>query len=137
MRVSFRKVLLLAAIALGTFTASLGASLAANDFSTETDAHSLLGSYLAANLAKSANDNGSATAFYRSALALDPSNEVILEQAFQTEATEANWERAVPLARELVAKDRDNRMAHLLLGLDAFRSRDYQKADDEFKAASD
>ena len=94
MRVSLRNVLLSMATAIGMFTASLSAAQAANDFTTESDAHSLLGSYLAANLAKGANDNNSAAAFYRSALALDPSNAVLLEQAFQTEAAEAHWDRA-------------------------------------------
>ncbi len=42
-----------------------------------------------------------------------PSNAVLLEQAFQTEAAEAHWDRAVPLARELVAKSAENRMAYL------------------------
>ena len=88
MRASLRNVLLSTATAIGMFTASLSAAQAANDFTTETDAHSLLGSYLAANLAKGANDNNSAAAFYRSALALDPDNAVLLEQAFQTEAAE-------------------------------------------------
>jgi len=86
MRASLRNVLLSMVTALGMFAAS--ASQAANDFATDTDAHSLLGSYLAANLAKGANDNNSASAFYRSALTLDPSNAVLLEQAFQTEAAE-------------------------------------------------
>ncbi len=86
MRASLRNALLSTATALGMFTAGLSATQAANDFTTETDAHSLLGSYLAANVAKGANDNNSAAAFYRSALALDPNNVVLLEQAFQTEA---------------------------------------------------
>lgn len=137
MRSSLRKLLHSTATALGLFTASLSASQAANELSTDTDAHSLLGSYLAANLAKGSNDNNSAAAFYRSALALDPANAVLLEQAFQTEAAEGHWDRAVPLARQLVAKDAENRMAHLLLGLDSFKSGDHQKADEEFRKVSD
>ena len=62
-------------------------------------AHSLVGSYLAANLAKKANDAKSATRFYRSALKIDPTNEVLLEQGFYIEAFEANWQRAIPLAK--------------------------------------
>ena len=61
---------------------------------------------------------------------------MLLEQAFQTEAAEAHWDRAVPLARELVAKKAENRMAYLLLGLNSFKSGDYQKADDEFRKAT-
>ena len=137
MRASLRNALLSTATAIGMFTASISATQAAKDFSTETDAHSLLGSYLAANLAKGANDNNSAAAFYRSALTLDPSNAVLLEQAFQTEAAEGHWDRAVPLARELVAKSGENRMAYLLLGLNSFKNGDYSKADDEFRKASD
>jgi tetratricopeptide (TPR) repeat protein len=137
MRASLRNALLSTATAIGMFTASISATQAAKDFSTETDAHSLLGSYLAANLAKGANDNNSAAAFYRSALTLDPSNAVLLEQAFQTEATEGHWDRAVPLARELVAKSGENRMAFLLLGLNSFKNGNYSKADEEFRKASD
>ena len=85
--------------------------------------HSLLGSYLAANFAKNRKRRRQrATSFYRNALALDPGSEVLLEQAFQTEASEANWERAVPLAKELIAKDPSHRMAHLVLGLDRFKA---------------
>jgi tetratricopeptide (TPR) repeat protein len=137
MRASLRNALLSTATAIGMFTASISATQAAKDFSTETDAHSLLGSYLAASLAKGANDNNSAAAFYRSALALDPSNAVLLEQAFQTEAAEGHWDRAVPLARDLVAKSGENRMAFLLLGLNSFKNGNYSKADDEFRKASD
>ena len=137
MRASLRNVLLSTATAIGMFTAGFSATQAANDFSTETDAHSLLGSYLAANVAKGANDNNSAATFYRSALALDPSNAVLLEQAFQTEAAEAHWDRAVPLARELVAKSSENRMAYLLLGINSFKSGNYMQADEEFRKASD
>jgi tetratricopeptide (TPR) repeat protein len=136
MRSSLRKVLRITAIASGMLGA-ISAPQAANDFTTETDAHSLLGSYLAANLAKGINDNNSAAEFYRSALALDPTNAVLLEQAFQTEAAEGHWDRAVPLARQLVAKDAENRMAHLLLGLDGFKNGKYDVADEEFRKASD
>ena len=108
--------------------------------STSEDAegmHSLLGSYLAANFAKIQNDTPNAAAFYRSALVLDPSSEVLLKQAFETEASQADWSRAVPLAKDLIAKDPSNRMAHLVLGLDRFKAGDYAQADKEFKAASD
>ncbi|HEX9882139.1 MAG TPA: tetratricopeptide repeat protein, partial [Hyphomicrobium sp.] len=113
-------------------------ALAANNMSEDGEAtRSLLGSYLAANFAKIENDAPNAAAFYRSALALDPSSEVLLEQAFQTEASQADWARAVPLAKELIAKDPTHRMAHLVLGLDRFKARDYAQADKEFEAASD
>ncbi|MFN3624992.1 MAG: tetratricopeptide repeat protein, partial [Hyphomicrobium sp.] len=137
MRASLRKVFQSSATAIGILAFGLSTAQAANDFTTETDSHSLLGSYLAANVAKSVNDADSAASFYRSALGLDPANAVIIEQAFQTEATEGHWDRAIPLARKLVDKDANNRMAHLLLGLEAFKSRDFKKSDEEFRKASD
>jgi tetratricopeptide (TPR) repeat protein len=130
-----RIALLTTASVLGL--ASLPTFAAGNTPDAGEPMHSLLGSYLAANFAKIENDSGNAAAFYRSALALDPANEVLLEQAFQTEASEANWDRAVPLAKELIAKDPGHRMAHLVLGLDRFKAGDYAKADKEFEAASD
>jgi len=136
MRVRLRIAMLTTATALGV--ASLPVSVAANKAPDDGEPmHSLLGSYLAANFAKNGNDAASATSFYRSALALDPGNEVLLEQAFSTEASEANWDRAIPLAKELVAKDPSHRLAHLVLGLDRFKAGDYDKADKEFEAASD
>jgi tetratricopeptide (TPR) repeat protein len=136
MRARLRIVLLTTAFLLSF--ASLHETFAADNAAEDADTmHSLLGSYLAANFAKSENDPASATAFYRNALSLDPGSEVLLEQAFQTEASEADWRRAVPLAEELIAKDPTNRMAHLVLGLDYFKKRDYKKAEKEFEAASD
>ncbi len=117
--------------------ASLPSFAASNSSEDGGATHSLLGSYLAANFAKIENDTSSAAAFYRSALTLDPSSEVLLEQAFQTEASQADWARAVPLAKELLAKEPNHRMAHLVLGLDRFKAGDYAQADKEFEAASD
>ncbi len=136
MRARLRIVLLTTAFLLAI--ANLPATFAATRSPDDVEAmRSLLGSYLAANFAKNENDPANATTFYRSALAFDPGSEVLLEQAFQTEASEANWSRAVPLAEELVAKDPSNRMAHLVLGLNRFKAHDYDKADKEFSAASD
>lgn len=138
MRAFLRNVLLTAITLFGLTVASVTVSLAAGDASGDGDQlHSLLGSYLAANFAKNENDPDHAASFYRDALAQDPGNEVLLEQAFQAEASEANWDRAVGLAEELVAKDASNRIAHLVLGLNRFKSGDYAKADKEFEAASD
>ncbi len=66
-------------------------------------------------------------------------NEVLLEQGFYIEAFEANWQRAIPLAKELVAakENKTHRMAHLLLGLDRYKSGSYLKAKEDLKAASE
>jgi tetratricopeptide (TPR) repeat protein len=138
MRALLRNVLLTALTIFALSTASVTVSLAAGDLTGDGEQlHSLLGSYLAANFAKNENDPDHAAAFYRDALSQDPGNEVLLEQAFQAEASEANWDRAVGLAEELVAKDNNNRIAHLVLGLSRFKSGDYTAADKEFESASD
>ena len=138
MRALLRNVLLTALAIFALSAASVTVSLAAGDATGDGEQlHSLLGSYLAANFAKNENDPDHAASFYRDALSQDPGNEVLLEQAFQAEASEANWDRAVGLAEELVAKDNNNRIAHLVLGLSRFKSGDYAAADKEFEAASD
>ncbi len=136
MRARLRIVLLTTAFVLAF--ASLPSTFAATRSADDVEPmNSLAGSYLAANFAKNENDPVDATTFYRSALARDPDSQVLLEQAFQMETAEANWSRAISLAQELVVKDPSNRMAHLVLGLEQFKSHNYEKADKEFSAASD
>ena len=140
MRVRLRVALLTSVAVFGMAATGLSAPNAFGEVFKHSDAtQSLLGSYFAANLAKSANDAKSAALFYRSALATDPENEVLLEQSFQVEVLEANWQRAVPLAKQLIAanEDKTQRLAHLLLGLDAFNSQSYSKAEKNFETASE
>lgn len=138
MRPCFRFALLALVTALGTAASAAAPTYAANDTAGDNERmHSLLGSYLAANFARTENDAANAASFYWDALALDPDNEVLLEQAFQAEASEANWARAVPLAKRLVDKDPKHRLAHLVLGLNQFKAGNYAKADKEFTAASE
>ncbi len=96
---------------------------------------SLPGSYLAGRFARSNHDTGQAAGFYRNALVQDPDSGILLERAFLMEASEANWERAIELAEDVVKRQPRHRMARLLLGLRTFKSGDYQKAIENFKAA--
>ncbi len=98
---------------------------------------SLLGNYLAGRFARAQQDSSSAAAFYGEALTSDPTNEVLLEQAFQMETLSANWPRAMPLAEKLAATQHSHRMSHFLLGVGDFKTGDYTKADEHFKAASE
>ncbi|MEE8296564.1 MAG: hypothetical protein V3R26_01905, partial [Hyphomicrobium sp.] len=69
MRVRLRVALLTSAAVFGMTATGLSAPNAFGEvFKHGDDAQSLIGSYLAANLAKSANDAKSAALFYRSAL---------------------------------------------------------------------
>ncbi len=100
-----------------------------------TNTRSLAGSYLAGRFARSSHDTGKAANFYRNALRQDPDSGVLLERTFLMEASEGNWERAVDLAQQVVKQQPRHRMARLLLGLDAFKSRSYKRSLKHFKAA--
>ena len=95
----------------------------------------LLGNYLSGRMARGDHDTIAAADFYSKALAEDPSNEIILEQAFLLEAAAAHWDRAIPLAKDLVKIEPSHRIAQFLLGCDAFKRGDYKEADEHFAAA--
>jgi tetratricopeptide (TPR) repeat protein len=97
--------------------------------------HSLVGSYLAGRFAKAQNDAAEAAEFYRNALTFDPQNELLLEQAFQIEASRGDWPRAFKLAEDLVGVQKTHRMAQLALALRDFKSGAWRKSEEHFKAA--
>ncbi len=122
-------------LALG-IVAGPAAALPAGAESTESfETQSLVGSYLAGRFARNQHDSARAADFYRSALGRDAGNELLLEQAFQMEASQGNWPRAVELARELVAAQPPHRIANLFLGLSEFKDASYKKATEHFRAA--
>ncbi|MEQ8824771.1 MAG: tetratricopeptide repeat protein [Filomicrobium sp.] len=95
----------------------------------------LAGSYLAGRFARANNDTGRAANFYQNALRQDPESGVLLERAFLMEASEGNYLQAIRLAEEVVKRQPRHRMARLLLGLEAFKRRQYAKAQENFEAA--
>jgi tetratricopeptide (TPR) repeat protein len=95
----------------------------------------LLGNYLAGRMARSDHDTLAAAEFYSKALAEDPGNEIILEQTFLLDAAAADWDRAIPLAKELVKVEPSHRIAQFLLGCDAFKRGEYTEAEERFAAA--
>ena len=103
--------------------------------SEEASARTLLGNYLSGRMARGDHDTQAAAGFYSKALADDPSNEIILEQAFLLEAASANWERATKLAADLVKVEPSHRVARFLLGCEAFKKGNYAEADEHFAAA--
>lgn len=98
---------------------------------------SRVGSYLAGRFARSSQDSGAAAEFYGAALARDPGDVILLEQAFQMETMDGNWPRAIEFAQGLVTKEPGHRMARLLLGIDSFRASNFKKADEHFAAAAE
>ncbi len=132
-----RRLVQLTAAALGTLAVCLTSATSGEARSSEDDdaPRSLVGSYLAGRFARTHHDSDKAADFYRLALTRDPGNEILLEQAFLTEATDGNWPRATVLAEELVTKQPSNRMALVVLGLTDFKAGKYEEADEHFKAA--
>jgi tetratricopeptide (TPR) repeat protein len=99
--------------------------------------NSVLGNYLAARFARTFHDTRDAAGFYERAMKRDPSNELLIDQAFQMEMMSGDWSKAIPLAEKLVETKKSHRMAQFLLGLVAFKDADYKKAESHFKAASE
>jgi len=99
------------------------------------EVNSLLGSYLAGHVARSSRDNDNAVLYYRRALSRDPANQDILDEAFQLDLAAGDFDSARSLAQRLVKRQSDNTIAHVFLGLDAFRHKDYAKADEHFRNA--
>ena len=78
---------------------------------TESEPGTLLGNYLSGRVARGDHDTAAAADFYSRALAEDPNNELILEQAFLLETAAADWNNAIKLARELVKVEPSHRIA--------------------------
>ena len=107
------------------------------DVSAVLQSRSALGNYLAGRFARSLQDTENAADFYGRALASDPQNELLLEQAFQLETISGNWQRAVPLAEQLSTAQKSHRMSQFLLGVAAFNAGRFAKAEEHFVAASE
>jgi tetratricopeptide (TPR) repeat protein len=125
-----RSLLVLAILAAPAAYSEVAATV-----SDQGEPGTLLGNYLAGRIARGDHDTAAAAEFYSKALAEDPTNELILEQAFLLETAAANWDRAIELARELVKVEPSHRIAQFLLGCDAFKRADYKEADAHFAAA--
>lgn len=119
------------AFAVSLFNDQTSARTANSDTYSKT--RSLVGSYLAGRFARNDNDANLAADFYRRALARDPSNLVLLEQTFLMEATAGNWTQALHFARKLIKVKPDHRNARLVLGVEAFKKKDYQTAREHFQ----
>jgi tetratricopeptide (TPR) repeat protein len=96
---------------------------------------SLLGGYLAGRIAQDEKDLAAASELYRQALMIDPGNEVVLKQAFLTEAEAGNWERAALFADKVAGLESNHRVARIFLGVKAFKAGDLTEADRQLKEA--
>ncbi len=98
---------------------------------------SLSGSYLAARHASAQRDIEKAVAYYRDALAIDPENPELRDRTFSLLMANGDIEEALEIARVIIKKDKTNRFAQLVLGVQALKERTFEKAQQHFTAASE
>jgi tetratricopeptide (TPR) repeat protein len=99
-------------------------------FPTSRDLRGLTtsGSYLAARHASVERDASAAAAFYRSALRTDPKNNELLDRAFISSLAEGDIDEAVKLADRVLAIDKNNRVARLVVGARDLKQKKYAAA---------
>ena len=96
------------------------------------ETNSVLGTYLAARLAQQLRDTDAANSLLKVALDRDPSNAGLLDEAFISEVTGGNWPKAVAYATRAVAAEPGNQLAHIVLGVDAFKAGRLGEAERHF-----
>jgi tetratricopeptide (TPR) repeat protein len=95
---------------------------------SELKSLSTSGSYLAARHASVERDAASAAAFYRSALRTDPKNNELLDRAFISSLADGDIDEAVKLADRILAQDKSNRVARLVVGVRDLKQKKYAAA---------
>ena len=90
------------------------------------------GNYLAALVAGADHDTTAAATFFREALRFDPRNPQLIERAFVAALSNGNMLDALTLGDRLVARDPSNGLAHLALGIKAFKNKQYAWARSQF-----
>jgi tetratricopeptide (TPR) repeat protein len=108
------------------------ASASATETPQELTRTSPSGNYLAAREANVSKDAAAAAAYYLATLKADPKNPDLIELAFYAELAGGELDEAVKLADRLSQIDKNNRNAHLVLGVRALKLRQYQVARQQF-----
>ena len=142
-RSATKTVVLLLAVALsgcGTLNGVIGqpasAKAGALDGRTNASGATMSGNYLAGSFAAAEGDLHAAQAFYSGTLKADPGNDDLLARAFLFAAVEGDLKSADALADRLLVVQPDNRSARLLRAVEAFRDKDYTRANDELTKGS-
>jgi Flp pilus assembly protein TadD len=94
------------------------------------------GSYLAARQANLDRDPDAAATYYRAALKSDQRNPELLELTFYSVLAYGEINEAVRLAERLVQLDRNNRNAHLVLGVRSLKLKQWKDARAHFSQAT-
>ena len=98
---------------------------------------SLAGAYLAARQASQRNDLKAAADYWTQALALNPSDDRLREQALNFKVRVGDLKTAAVLAGALVNRAPGHRLANLTLAADAFASGAYDAALDRIETTAD
>lgn len=97
---------------------------------------SLAGNYLAGRFASASRDISAAAGYFQTALAIDPANQVLVERTFQLLVADGRIKDALPIAERLVAKEKGHALARLLLGVDALKRGNWDRARTQFQATT-
>jgi tetratricopeptide (TPR) repeat protein len=122
-------------IAAAALWALPGAMAAQAPTSREATRFTPAGSYLAARQANLDRDADAAATYYRAALKSDQRNPELLELTFYSVLAYGEIDEAVRLADRLVQLDRNNRNAHLVLGVRALKLKQWKDARAHFNQA--
>jgi tetratricopeptide (TPR) repeat protein len=122
-------------IAAAAFGAIPQAIAAQTPSSHDVSRLSPAGSYLAARQANLDRDPDAAATYYRAALKSDQRNPELLEQTFYSVLAYGEINEAVRLAERLVQLDRNNRNAHLVLGVRSLKQKQWKDARSHFSLA--
>lgn len=95
------------------------------------------GDYLAGRQAAISFEPKKAQSYFTEALALDPSNSLILDNAFTVTVNAGDMDKAVELARRLVAASPEHRLARLVLALSDLKQQKYESAIAQIGNAQD
>ncbi len=90
------------------------------------------GSYLAARHAGAERDSAAAAVFYQNVLKLDPKNPDLLSRTFLSVLTEGNVDDASKFADRLLAIDKSDRIARLVVGVRELKQKKYGAARADF-----
>lgn len=113
-----------------TLASAQTAAAKTDTYPTKQDLQDLTpaGSYLAARHASAERDATSAALFYREALRLDPKNQDLLDRAFISALADGEVDQAVTYADRILAIDKTNRVARLVVGVRALKQKKYTLA---------
>ncbi len=121
-----------AAVAAGTALFAATLPLRAEN---ATGINSYAGAFLAARVAEVDNDFDAAVDYYNRALLLDPGNRQLQQSLMLVLISGGQFDKALPLAEKLKTVPEVERFSRLALAVDAFRKKDFTKAENWLKLA--